>query len=183
MGTEETRQTDETAEAWNTLIKDVKLRRAFFRLYERAIITDELIGPKGRNAPRLPDTERPAAVGRYVDSLSELDAREKLKELLLESFELPISAFELLRFGVEQRAEGRRYNAAQSAKAKLARDPKQVAKAQAFRLWCEWKAGAARYKSGAAFARHVVDTLPIESTKSVERWMATWHRENTRGAS
>jgi hypothetical protein len=183
MDAEEARHRDEAAEAWNALLKDVKLRKAFMLLYKRAVITDILIGSKRRDAAPLPEAERAAAIGRHVDGLTEREAREQLKKLLLESYELPSSAFSLLRFAVGQRAEGRRYNAVQSAKAKLARDPKQLAKAEAFRLWCEWQAGAARYKSGAAFARHVVDTLPIESTKSVERWMATWHRQHTRTAS
>jgi hypothetical protein len=61
---------------------------------------------------------------------------------------------------------------------KNARDPKQIAKAEAFKLWEDWQAGRARHKSGAAFARHVVDKLPlIESTKTVERWVTQWRKD------
>lgn len=64
------------------------------------------------------------------------------------------------------------------AKAKLARDPKQAAKAQALKLWQDWKAGRTRYKSGAAFARFVTETLSaIESEKTVERWVTAWRKE------
>ncbi|MBN8737663.1 MAG: hypothetical protein J0H27_15530 [Xanthomonadales bacterium] len=64
-----------------------------------------------------------------------------------------------------------------NAQAKLARDPKQAAKAKAFKLWQDWQTGRVRHKSGAAFARHVVDTLPIESTKTVERWVTQWRKD------
>lgn len=61
--------------------------------------------------------------------------------------------------------------------AKLARDPKQAAKAQAYKLWQDWQLGSARFKSGAEFARHVVEVLPaIESTKVVERWVTQWRK-------
>lgn len=63
------------------------------------------------------------------------------------------------------------------AAAKLAKDPKQAAKKEAFEMWKAWHAGRARYKSGAAFARHVVDVLPLESSKQVERWVTKWRRE------
>jgi hypothetical protein len=65
-------------------------------------------------------------------------------------------------------------------KVKLANDPKQAAKADAFRMWQEWQAGRALYKSGAAFARHVVDSLPLESTDTVERWVRVWRKAANR---
>ena len=60
---------------------------------------------------------------------------------------------------------------------KLANDPKQAAKTEAFKLWQQWQQGKALHKSGAAFARHVIATLPaIESSKVVERWVTDWQR-------
>lgn len=65
-----------------------------------------------------------------------------------------------------------------AAEAMLAKSPKQAAKAKAKELWLEWQNGRAIHKSGAAFARHVVRTLPdIESEKSVERWVTEWREE------
>jgi hypothetical protein len=61
------------------------------------------------------------------------------------------------------------------ARAKLKNDPKQAAKAVAFEQWQEWRTGKTLHKSGAAFARHVVATLPaIQSTKTVEAWVKKW---------
>jgi hypothetical protein len=57
------------------------------------------------------------------------------------------------------------------------KDGKQAAKKQALNLWQDWQAGRAQYKSGAAFARHVVDSLPIENEKTVQRWMKLWAAE------
>lgn len=64
-----------------------------------------------------------------------------------------------------------------AARVKLLRDPKQVAKAETFKLWQEWQAGRAHYKSAAAFARAVVDAFPIiENTKTVEHWATQWRK-------
>lgn len=72
----------------------------------------------------------------------------------------------------------RRELALKGARAKLATDPKQAAKAEAFKLWQDWQVGKTRYKSGAAFARHVVETFrAIESTKAVERWVTQWRKD------
>ena len=69
-------------------------------------------------------------------------------------------------------------NASANAARRLRSDPKQSAKADAFKLWQDWRAGRALYKSGAAFARHVVDALPaIENTKTVERWVTQWRKD------
>lgn len=63
-------------------------------------------------------------------------------------------------------------------KAKAANDPKQKAKSEAFALWKDWQTGETLHKSGAAFARYVVDKLDVlDSTKTVERWVTQWHRE------
>jgi hypothetical protein len=57
------------------------------------------------------------------------------------------------------------------ALAKLKKDPVQAAKAKAFKLWQDWQSGKTLHKSGAAFDRHVVNTLQeITATKTVERW-------------
>lgn len=75
----------------------------------------------------------------------------------------------LVERGVKSRSATRR-----GAAVKLANDPKQAAKAQAFELWKQWQAGLTLHRSGAAFARHIVNSLPIECTKTVERWMKQW---------
>lgn len=54
------------------------------------------------------------------------------------------------------------------------KDGKQAAKAEAFVLWQAWQRGDALHKSGAAFARDIVDKLPIENEKTVQRWMKVW---------
>lgn len=69
-----------------------------------------------------------------------------------------------------------RDRAAKGAAARLAndKDGKQAARVEAFKLWQESRGGRTLRKSGAAFARHIVESLPIESTKTVERWMKEW---------
>jgi hypothetical protein len=73
--------------------------------------------------------------------------------------------------------------AREGSAAKLANDSdgKQAAKQNAFNQWVAWQNGAVTYKSGAAFARHIVETLPIENTKTVERWMQAWRKETKVG--
>lgn len=64
------------------------------------------------------------------------------------------------------------------ARAMLANSAKQAAKAKAHELWKDWQAGRAIHKSGAAFARYVVQQLPaIESEESVKRWAREWAAE------
>lgn len=66
----------------------------------------------------------------------------------------------------------------QGAASKMARDPVQAAKGDAFKLWQDWRAQRARFENGADFARHVVVTFPaIKSTKTVERWVTNWRKE------
>ena len=67
--------------------------------------------------------------------------------------------------------------AQEGALRKLANDPKQAAKAEAFKLWQQWHQGKIQHRSGAAFARYVIENLPtITSTKVVERWATGWQR-------
>lgn len=74
--------------------------------------------------------------------------------------------------------KARKAVAEKAAKAKLLRDPKQAAKSQARELWNDWQNGKTIHKSGAAFARYVVDALPdIESEESVKRWIRAWSKE------
>lgn len=76
--------------------------------------------------------------------------------------------------------EARKAVAKKAAQAKLANDTKQAAKAKAKELWRDWQAGRTLHKSGAAFSRYVVQSLPaIESTESVSRWMRQWRTEGT----
>lgn len=77
-----------------------------------------------------------------------------------------------------QRQRSRHDVARNAARVRLKYDPKQAAKAEALKLWQDWQAGHARYKSGAAFARHVVEKFTaIESTKVVERWATKWRAD------
>lgn len=65
------------------------------------------------------------------------------------------------------------------ARAMLANSAKQAAKAKAHELWKDWQAGREIHKSGAAFARYVVQRLPaIESEESVKRWAREWAAES-----
>lgn len=60
----------------------------------------------------------------------------------------------------------------------LARDPKQAAKKEAFKMWQDWQANRTRYASGADFARHVLDEQSaLKNVKSVEAWVTKWRRE------
>lgn len=69
-------------------------------------------------------------------------------------------------------------NAKKSAKAKLNSDPKQAAKKEAKALWLEWQTGKTIHKNCAAFARHIISTLPIiESEETVKRWERAWRKE------
>lgn len=70
--------------------------------------------------------------------------------------------------------------ARKAIKAKLQRDPKQAAKAEAFRMWQAWQAGEVIHASGAAFARHVVEQTVIEDPNSVQRWMRKWRADHGR---
>ncbi|WP_045764488.1 hypothetical protein [Xanthomonas albilineans] len=76
----------------------------------------------------------------------------------------------------EQRSCARR-----AVAAKLRNDPKQVAKSQAFKMWQDWQLGKVVHISGAAFARHVVETLPIDDTNTVQRWMRAWRKVGASG--
>lgn len=69
--------------------------------------------------------------------------------------------------------------ARKGAAAKLIKDAdgKQAAKREARKQWVDWQNGLKSHKSGAAFARHIVDNLPIENTKTVERWIQEWRAE------
>jgi len=61
------------------------------------------------------------------------------------------------------------------AAVKLAKDPKQAARAHAFTLWKDWQAGKTLHKSGAAFHRYVLEKCPsIVDTKTVARWCKAW---------
>lgn len=68
-----------------------------------------------------------------------------------------------------------------NAMARLAKDPKQAAKAEAFDRWKDWQGGKTLHKSGAAFHRYVCGQFPvITSTKTVERWCREWLRARNR---
>lgn len=82
--------------------------------------------------------------------------------------------------------DARRQVAAQGARARIARGSKgkHAAKEKAFEMWQQWQSGQTKYKSGAAFVSHVVDSLPaLENEKTVERWVREWRKANTRASS
>ena len=74
--------------------------------------------------------------------------------------------------------KGRKLTAQKAAKAKLAKDPKQAAKTEAYKLWQDWQSRKTLHKSGAAFARYVVDLTAIEDTGTVQRWMRIWREKH-----
>lgn len=63
------------------------------------------------------------------------------------------------------------------ARARLAKNPVQAAKPDAYKLWLDWQERRALHKSAAAFHRYVIDQLPIiTDTKTVERWCREWKK-------
>lgn len=111
-------------------------------------------------------------------SMSAKEARHKAGQLLAAGLALARGYRALCHSLFEAPGIVRTRQAGSGAAVKLARDPKQAAKADAFKLWQEWQTGKARHRSGAAFARHVIDTLPtIESEKTVERWTRQWAKD------
>lgn len=86
---------------------------------------------------------------------------------------------EMEAFAKEQFGKNYRFHLdrKKGAERKKANDPKQADKANAKRLWQDWQEGRAMHKSGAAFARFVVDNTGIENPETVERWMRAWRRE------
>lgn len=60
---------------------------------------------------------------------------------------------------------------------RLAKDPKQAVMRETYKLWQEWRAGKAIYRSAAAFARAVVLKYPvIENPVTVQRWVRAWSK-------
>lgn len=70
-----------------------------------------------------------------------------------------------------------RENAKRGAAAKLANDPRQKDKPKVKEMWEEWDLGKVKYKSGAAFSRHVVANTSLQNEKTVERWVTAWRKE------
>ncbi|WP_426271337.1 hypothetical protein ACN9MB_07425 [Dyella kyungheensis] len=67
-----------------------------------------------------------------------------------------------------------------AAYTRLAKDPVQAAKKEAFKLWSEWQSGETLHKSAAAFQRFVLEKFPvITSTKTVERWCVQWSKKRS----
>lgn len=106
----------------------------------------------------------------------EIDVRDIRTSSLLAHMRPELrAAFETAQTFTE--AMARSSIAQEGAARKLANDPKQAAKAEAFKLWQQWQQGKTRHSSGAAFARNFVESHPaITSTKVVERWVTDWQR-------
>lgn len=63
--------------------------------------------------------------------------------------------------------------------AKLARDPKQAAKATVKECWEAWQEEPDRYKSKAAFARDMLNKFEhLESQPVIEGWCRAWERKH-----
>lgn len=75
--------------------------------------------------------------------------------------------------------ESRRANAKHAAKARLANDPKQQAKALTKQFWLDWKAGKhPSIRTVERFATEAMRRTPIlESANVIRRWSADWGRE------
>lgn len=62
--------------------------------------------------------------------------------------------------------------------ARYANDPKQRAKSEIRKLWGDWVDGKASYRSGAAFARMMLEQFPVlTSAKRIEAWVSEWRKE------
>lgn len=68
--------------------------------------------------------------------------------------------------------------AKRKAQLKLAADPKQAVRPEAFKLWQDWQAGLTIHKSGPAFGRFVCGKYPVlEDPTTVVRWAREWAAE------
>ncbi|MDI1300360.1 MAG: hypothetical protein PSX71_00425 [bacterium] len=78
---------------------------------------------------------------------------------------------------------GRTENAKKAARAKLDNDPAHGAKAEAKKLWQDWRDGKTIHKNCTAFAKAVTSALPvIESEETVKRWEREWRKESKKQA-
>ncbi|MEJ7746147.1 MAG: hypothetical protein WKF61_05220 [Luteimonas sp.] len=109
-----------------------------------------------------------------VQNMSPEKAKKTLIRIMGDAEKLVEASQLLVEVLIWRRKRAATNNAKKAAAVKLSKDPKQAAKNEAFVLWQDWQSGHVLHKSGAAFARYVVERLPIESTKTVERWMQTW---------
>jgi hypothetical protein len=113
----------------------------------------------------------------------ELQSREHLIEYILASRRISEKHFLSMLQGNEsvrqENLKNRRWRrAGPEAKKKKDSDGKQAAKAEAKRRWLDWQSRKSLHKSGAAFARYVVDEIDaLDSEKTVERWARQWAKE------
>lgn len=64
-----------------------------------------------------------------------------------------------------------------SARVKVARDPRQRDKAFVLQCWKEWKADPSRYKNKTKFARDMLDKCQhLESEKKITDWCREWEK-------
>ena len=77
----------------------------------------------------------------------------------------------------EDEASVRRDLAAKAGKARAASTPVAADKEKAKKLWEKYQSGRLTFKSGAAFARHIVENFSVQNTRTVERWMHEWTSE------
>jgi hypothetical protein len=68
------------------------------------------------------------------------------------------------------------------AKAKLANDPKQVAKREVKEWWIRWRANPTWYQGKSSFARAMLDKYPdLSSQPVIEGWCRAWEKEERAG--
>ena len=71
--------------------------------------------------------------------------------------------------------------AVKGAKAKLANDPKQLAKAKVKECWDEWQMKPANYKGKSAFAKDMMAKFEeLDSQAVITRWCGQWEKEAAR---
>lgn len=110
----------------------------------------------------------------WIESLDLQTAKDAIQDLCKRVDEMTVTGVQMMVLAANGGAEARKLLASKAGKMRLTADPKQAAKVDALRHWEAWQRGELRFKSGAAFARSVVEYSPIESTKTVERWMKDW---------
>jgi len=78
---------------------------------------------------------------------------------------------------VDAKKQARRDLARRAAAVRLERSPKQAEKSCAHALWKDWQAGKLSFRSGAGFARYVMDKVPgLRNQKVIEGWVTGWRR-------
>lgn len=119
----------------------------------------------------------------WISSLDLCDSHEVIAELSRRIDAMFLPAIQVMTEATHAPFDARRLVATQNAIKRHISDPKNAAKIQAHELWLDWQSGRILFKSGAAFARHIVESSPVESTKTVEKWITRWRLDTKHSAS